>query len=183
MAQSNYFKSGLLILISLVNISATRDVTRVFTTTIAPYKTLQYQAFYKELCLKPAEGYVDHLPELDYQWGYTYKVKLKETHLENPPQDASAYTYELLKIQEKTPVDQDFSFKMTITPDVYLGYGETNPSSLVQLNDSTFRYLDEINILVGKNHVTQWDSLFQSGKDFKPTFMFETHGYIRLVTF
>lgn len=37
----------------------------------------------------------------DYEEGYTYKIAVKRTKVENPPQDASAYQYDLVKVMEK----------------------------------------------------------------------------------
>lgn len=37
----------------------------------------------------------------DYEEGYTYKIVVKRTRIENPPQDASTYQYDLIKIIEK----------------------------------------------------------------------------------
>lgn len=164
----------------LIFIGASQDKDRVFTTTIAPYKVLQNGAFYKFLSLHPEEGYVEHLSALDYEWGYTYKVKLKETHLENPPEDGSSVEYQLLKIISKEPVPADYSFKLTISRDLYLGYGEENVINLQALNDTTYRYMDEINILYTPSQQAIFDSILVTGRSYRGKFTFANSGYIRL---
>ncbi|UIR57139.1 DUF4377 domain-containing protein [Sphingobacterium sp. SRCM116780] len=47
------------------------------------------------------EYFHDGIKDFDYQEGYTYKIIVNRKKVENPPQDASAYVFELVKIVEK----------------------------------------------------------------------------------
>lgn len=48
------------------------------------------------------EYFYDHINGFDYKEGYTYNIIVNRTKLENPPQDASAYQYDLVKLVTKT---------------------------------------------------------------------------------
>ena len=41
------------------------------------------------------------IEEFDYEEGYAYRLKVKKTHLANPPADASNVRYKLLKVLSK----------------------------------------------------------------------------------
>ena len=36
----------------------------------------------------------------DYQWGFVYELRVRETHIANPPADGSAIRTELLSVVE-----------------------------------------------------------------------------------
>lgn len=48
------------------------------------------------------EYFYDHIKGLEYEEGYTYKIIVNRTKLENPPQDASVYRYDLVKVVSKS---------------------------------------------------------------------------------
>lgn len=48
------------------------------------------------------EYFYSHINGFDYEEGYIYKLIVKRTKIENPPQDASAYQYDLVKVVAKT---------------------------------------------------------------------------------
>lgn len=49
----------------------------------------------------PWEFFHANIKGFTYQQGYTYKILINKIKLPNPPQDASAYRYELVKVLEK----------------------------------------------------------------------------------
>ncbi|AIM36544.1 hypothetical protein KO02_07390 [Sphingobacterium sp. ML3W] len=55
------------------------------------------------------EYFYSHIEGFEYEEGYTYTIIVNRTRVENPPQDASAYQYELVKIVAKTAAKNEQS--------------------------------------------------------------------------
>lgn len=58
----------------------------------------------------PGENWILHYDEisgLDYEPGYSYKIKVKKEHIKNPPLDASSIRLVLIEVLEKTDVTED----------------------------------------------------------------------------
>ena len=51
------------------------------------------------------KNFYDQIDGFEFQQGYTYKLKIQVTEVENPPADASSLKYSLVEILEKTPAD------------------------------------------------------------------------------
>ncbi len=64
----------------------------------------------------------------NYEPGYQYKLSVKRTKVANPPADASAYKYELVKVMEKKQVQNSQQ---------YWNYIYKNNWKLIQLNGQT----------------------------------------------
>lgn len=114
---------------------------------VAPHLQLQYGAFFKQLNIVCSDARVDVISGFDFEWGYKYRLKVEVTTLEQPPADAGIYRTRLLKVVEQQPVSADYIFALWIERDVLLGPGEQEPA-LTQLTDSTYRYLDAVDIHV-----------------------------------
>ena len=62
----------------------------------------------------PGENWILHYDEisgLDYEPGFSYKLKVKRERVKNPPADASAIKFILVEIYEKTDVTDDISLE------------------------------------------------------------------------
>ncbi|MDP4685636.1 MAG: DUF4377 domain-containing protein [Salibacteraceae bacterium] len=127
-----------------------QDVTTKKTIHIEPYLALSYDAFFKSLVLKSPDCSLEHLADFPFEWGYRYELKVQETILENPPMDGSSLTYKLLKVVSKEPTDSDFTFKLRLESDTYLGPGEQE-STFAVINDSTYRYFDTVDLIIPEN--------------------------------
>lgn len=58
----------------------------------------------------PGENWILHYDEisgLDYEPGFSYKIKIKKEQVKNPPLDASSVRFILVEILEKTDVTED----------------------------------------------------------------------------
>ncbi|ASZ10461.1 DUF4377 domain-containing protein [Chitinophaga pendula] len=82
--------------------------------------------------------FYDSIEGFDFEPGYTYKLRVAVTKVDNPPADASALRYKLVKVLEKTPAT-------TATPAPVPDGDRTNPWrfiaarrwALIQLNGKT----------------------------------------------
>jgi hypothetical protein len=114
---------------------------------VAPHMQLQYGAFFKQLKIDCSDARVDEIAGFDFEWGYQYRLEIDLLRLKVPPADAGMYEAKLRKLLAREPVSADYSFALWIERDALLGPGEQQPA-LTQLTDSTYRYLDAVDILV-----------------------------------
>lgn len=114
---------------------------------VAPHLQLQYGAFFKQLKIVCSDERVDEIEGFDFEWGYQYRLEIDLITLQVPPADGSSYEAKLRKLLAREPVPADYSFALWTERDALLGPGEQEPA-LTQLTDSTYRYLDAVDILV-----------------------------------
>ena len=178
----NTMKKVLLSLLfaGLVTSLQAQDVSHKIEVTLLPYKKVTNGAFYQVITLASPNCYVEYLEGFDYEWGYEYKVRLKETTLAHPPEDGSSIEYKLLEVISKTPVSNDYTFPMLLSRDLYLGLGTDQVSNFKYINDSTFLYMDEINIQYGKDKTDLLDQIISKNKVVRAQFEFIDSKTIRL---
>ena len=70
----------------------------------------------------------------EYQWGFVYELRVRETHIANPPADGSATRVELLNIISKEKVAPEFRFQLTLTTS-YRGEPE-----IVKVGENLFEF-------------------------------------------
>ena len=70
----------------------------------------------------------------DYQWGFVYELRIRETRIINPPADGSATRVELLKVISKEKVAPEVRFQLALTTR-YRG-----ESKLVKIGDNLFEF-------------------------------------------
>lgn len=131
----------------LLPADSTGQATERAEVEVAPYLQLQYGAFFKQLKINCSDERVDEIEGFDFEWGFKYRLKVEVTTLEQPPADAGIYRTRLLKVVEQRPVPADYTFPLLLERDALLGPGEQE-SAVVQLTDSTYRYLDAVEIHV-----------------------------------
>jgi heat shock protein HslJ len=62
----------------------------------------------------PGENWILHYHDisgLEYEPGFSYKIKVKKERIKNPPMDASSFNLTLIEILEKTDVTDDLELK------------------------------------------------------------------------
>ncbi|MFT7611914.1 MAG: hypothetical protein ACI9J3_000863 [Parvicellaceae bacterium] len=172
-----------LLLILLIGTGIAQDKSKTITIKVKPYMTLSYGAFFKNLELKSPDCGAEHISGFDFEWGYKYSLKVKETTLARPPEDGSSKTYKLIKVISKTKVAEDYTFKMSIERDIYLGPGDQKPT-LVKDGENNYKYFGKINILYDAKFQRKFDQLMDSDSmRLQGTFKFGKEGTIEVVSF
>lgn len=154
--------------------------TTIETVTVQPYKELSYGAFFKSLTIRSDGTHAEYIDGFEYEWGYTYELKIKATKLSNPPMDGGDTEYELLEVISKTKAIDDFRFNLRLESEVYLA-GDS-ASSFEKIGDRTFLYLKEIKITVTAALLKQFQEVIENGKSAVGVFGFTKDG-IELVGF
>jgi hypothetical protein len=150
------------------------------TLQINPYLKVQNAAFFKVLALDVKNSYVDNIEGFDFEWGYFYTLTVKITKLEYPPADGSNYEAALLKTVIKEKVSKDFEFKMLVTNTFYLAQDPGN--YFVPIAKNTFRYFDEINIVVSDLLLDDFEKILRHEEEADGIFNLLDNGTLQLVS-
>ncbi len=152
------------------------------TILVEPYKTLSYGAFFKDLSLK-SEPYSGYIEGFNFEWGYTYILKIRETELRNPPEDGSSSNYKLIKELSKKKVADDYTFLMHLHYEVYLGPSTSEVTSPFKLIEpGVYRYFDEINIEVPLEFEADFAAVLNAEKNTEAEFIIISPKQIRMVS-
>ena len=173
-------KIKLVFLFILISTIGKSQSNKTQTITVEPYMELANDAFFKKLTIKSNDSYADFIQGFDFQWGYSYKLKIKIKKLENPPEDASDTDYILLKTISKTKVPDNYQFKMLLDKDLYLGPGE-QASNFKSINDSTYTYFDKIEIEIASIFKYDFNKIINEGQVRYGNFIFISPKKIKLI--
>ncbi len=154
--------------------------TRTITVQVEPYKALSYGAFYKSLVITTDVPGPEHITGFTFTWGHRYTLKVRAHKLANPPEDGSDTEYTLIAVVKDEPAAADLEFEMALQNEVYLG-GD-HASSFEAINDSTFRYFEEIDVEVPATLRPEFNTVL-AGTDRRGRFVFVDEHRIRLVGF
>ena len=167
----------LLLLSSIIGKSQT-DKTKIIT--IEPYMKVTNGAFYKVLILKSNDSDAEFIQGFDFEWGYSYKLKIQIHKLKNPPEDGSDTDYILVKTISKTKVPDDYQFKMLLHTKRYLDLVDTW-SCFKTLNDSTYKYFDKIDIEVASTLKNEFNKIMTEEQERYGNFIFISPTKVKLI--
>ncbi len=170
----------LFILLSSIIGKGQTDRTQIIT--IEPYMAVTNAAFFKTMVVKSNDCAADFIQGFNFQWGYSYKLKIKIHKLKNPPEDGSDTDYILLKTISKTKVPDTYQFKMLLDRDLYLGEGEQT-NNFKSINDSTYSYFDKIEIEVTSSLKNEFNKIVNEGQVRHGNFVFIRPTKIKLIEF
>ena len=172
------------ILLSVSVSSAQNTVDKIIT--IAPYMSFQNYEHFKRLTLSTPDSYAEYIDGFDFEWGYTYKLNVKETTLAETWSDGTRYEFELNNIVSKTKESDSTTFKLLIDPNRY--YYKLPPeeeymnATLKQLNDSTYLYFERVEIEVPEQLREKFAPIAAGEKSQRGTFIYINEQRIRLVS-
>ena len=169
-------KTLLLILcVSLLTISFAQGQDQIDTITISvePYKHATNGAFYTFLGLTCSDPTIEHIDGFDFEWGYNYTLKLKQTKLAQPLEDAGDRDYELINVLSKTEVEDSTTFKMVLTGWVQLAPNAKEDDAAFTFNtDGSCTYLGELTFKYSPTFKSELKALNKSNDYKRCTFLF-----------
>lgn len=152
--------------------------SKIDTVLVEPYLQLTYGAFFKSLTLKSNDERIEEIQGFDFEWGYQYQL-IVESKMVNPAlRDISKFQFRLIELLEKKPVDHRFRFQLVLDSNKSLT-GEKQ-SAFEKLNDSTYLYFDQIEIIVSQALSERFYQVFQNQQSKTGTFQFSETGKISL---
>ncbi|WP_034057894.1 DUF4377 domain-containing protein [Lacinutrix jangbogonensis] len=157
------------------------------TITIAPNLSFQNYEHFKRLTLNSPDSSIEYLDRFNFDWGYSYKVSVKETKLSTILSDGTQYDYALNHIISKTKVPDTTQFKLFIDPSRYYHKVESSEqlinNTLKRINDSTYIYFDKVEIEVPTNLKMIFNQIVEGKTSKLGHFIFINKKRIRLVHF
>jgi hypothetical protein len=154
-----------------------KDIVREQTIIIEPYMKLSNDAFFMSLTLVSDNPYGDYVKGFDFEWGYRYQLKVKETIFANPPQDISNRTFELIEVVFQKPSLEEF--EIILVNEFYL----SNPKekSISKIKAGLYRYHDTMEFNVPPKLRAVFDRKMKKKIFCKGYFVFEKYGKINIV--
>ena len=155
----------------------------VKTISVEPYMAFQNYEHFKRLVLNTSEPEAEYIEGFEFEWGYTYSLEVSVTKLASQLSDGTQYTYALSKVISKTKAADTAEFNLYIDPNRYY-YAEENEemnNTLSPLNDSTYLYMDEVEIEVPLEFNALFAKLLESESGKLCRFVFVNEKRIRLV--
>jgi hypothetical protein len=155
------------------------------TITVKPYMYTQNYEHFKRLVLDSPDSEAEYIDGFDFEWGYYYTLKVKEKKV-GPLSDGTRYDYSLLKVISKEKVPDSMIFRMSIDPLRYYSILDEDGISnytLNQLNDSTYLYMDKVEIEVSYESQESFKKKVDNEVGFRGNFKFVNGRRIRLVSY
>jgi hypothetical protein len=149
--------------------------------TIEPYMIVTNGAFYKELCLKSNDSDAEFIQGFNFEWGYSYKLRIKVHKLKNPPEDGSETDYILATTVSKTKVPDNYQFRMLLDTKVYPDLDTTTWSNIKPVNDSTYNYFDKIDIEIPSSLKNEFKKTMTEEQERYGNFVFISPTKVKLI--
>lgn len=176
----------LILLLSLINLYSfaqefskeelTKDKVSEQTIIIEPYLALTNGAFFTSLSLVSDNPYVEYVNGFNFERGYRYQLRVKETIYAYPPEDASDRSYDLIQLKYKTKSYE--SFEMILLNELYLS--EPKKESINKLKNGLYSYHNSMNFRVPPMLRAEFDRKMKDKVYCKGYFEFDKDGNIVL---
>ena len=180
-------KTLLLSFCILSTLAINAQVSKIKNITIDPNLSFQYYEHFKRLTLSSPDSHIEYMDNFNFEWGYTYVVRVKETKLRRSWSDGTSYTYTLKKVISKTKMSDSTQFQLTLDANRYFHKVDSSElvknNTLKELNDSTFLYFDKVEIEVPKQLKSDFNLIREGRITKRGTFTFINEKRIRLINF
>jgi hypothetical protein len=180
-------KLFLIHIIAFISISSFGQTISDRIITIEPNLSFQNYEHFKRLTLKSPDSPIEYLDGFIFEWGYTYKISVKETKLRSSLSDGTQYEYKLNHIISKTKVPKTTQFKLFLDPSRYYHKVDSSEQlmniTLKRINDSTFSYFDKVEIEVPNHLKMKFNQIVEGKTSRLGHFIFINEKRIRLVHF
>tara|TARA_B000000441_G_scaffold37496_1_gene24410 strand:+ start:52 stop:600 length:549 start_codon:yes stop_codon:yes gene_type:complete len=152
---------------------------------VKPHMVHQNYEHFKRLVLDSPDSEAEYIKGFDFEWGYAYKLKVKETKI-GPLSDGTNFEYSLVKIVKKEKVSDTINFLLVIDPLVRytkLDEDEIENFSLKKTDTYEYLYMDEVYIEVPENLNQKFLDLVEKEMSFLAKFNYISSKKIRLISF
>lgn len=160
---------------------------KIRTIHVNPYPSFENYEHFKRFVINSQETSCSAIEGFNFEWGYFYKLKIKENEYKSPMSDGEKFSCSLVEVVSKVPISDTFQFRMFL--DAHLYYYTENKildqenSNFAVINDSTFRYFDQIDIVVPSQLSSKFKSIVDGREKRLGIFYFIDNKRIKLVKF
>ena len=155
------------------------------TITIGPNLSFQNYEHFKRLTLQSPDSDIEYLDGFEFDWGYTYKLRVKETKLKSMLSDGTQYNYSLVKIISKKKENDTTQFRMMLDANIY--YYNVDSTELAldntfrKINDTIFIYFDKVEIEVPPTLIEEFNLILKNQTRKVGIFCYVNRKRIRLI--
>ena len=152
---------------------------------VKPHMVHENYEHFKRLVLYSPDSEADYINGFDFEWGYDYTIKVKETKI-GPLSDGTNFEYSLMEIVKKEKVSDTVNFLLVISPLVYYTKLEEDGIenyALKQINDSLYLYMNEVYIEIPKGLNHKFLDLVEKETGFLAKFNYVSNKKIRFLSF
>ena len=152
------------------------------TITVEPYMRTQNYEHFKRMVLNSSDSQAQYIEGFEFDWGYRYSLRVKQTTI-GPLSDGTLYDYSLIETISKTKVADSTTFTMSVDPLRYYENQADIPSNstLKILNDSTYLYMDLVELEIPQQEQSRFRTNNDNGVPFVGDFHFVNERRIRLI--
>lgn len=174
----------LMITLLLSSLGFSKQVTTK-SITIHPYLSFQNYEHFKRLTLSSPDSNVEFISGFNFEWGYTYTLKVQETKLVSTLSDGTSFEYALKKVITKTKEPDSRTFTLLLDANRYYYQVDADEEEMNKtfhaINDSTFSYFDKVEIEVASSVKDTFKTILEGKTKKIGTFLFVNEKRIRLV--
>jgi len=173
-------KLHLILFLLLISTIGKGQADKIKMITVEPYMAVTNGAFGKELKLNASDRGAEFIQGFKFEWGFSYKLKVKVHKLKNPPEDGSDTDYILIKTISKTKVPDNYEFRMLLDMKRYPDIVDTL-TNFKTINDSTYNYFEKIDIEIASPIKTEFKKAMADTQERYGNFVFISPTKIKLV--
>jgi hypothetical protein len=149
---------------ALLNLSSDQHVQQRIIS-VSPCLSFQRYEHFNRLVLQSSDSHAEFIDGFNFEWGYDYKLKVKETKIEPMLSDGTQYEYSLVKVVSKTKVPDSTEFRLFIDTNRYAYKLDSSEQALnitlKPINDSVYLYFDRVEIEVPDRLKEKFNKLVQ----------------------
>ena len=171
----------LLIFLSTLQNAMAQNV-QIKTITLEPYMSTENYEHFKRMVLNSSDSHARYIDGFDFDWGYRYTLRVKSTKI-GPLSDGTMYEFSHIETLSKYKVADSTVFALSVDPFTYYNFQEEDSLAnftLKELNDSTFLYMDLVELEVPTCVRQKFMKYTQNGTVFRGDFNFVNNRRIRL---
>ena len=172
----------LLIFLSTIQNAMAQNVV-IKTITVEPYMSTQNYEHFKRMVLNSSDSQAQYIEGFDFDWGYRYTLNVKRIKI-GPLSDGTMYEFSHIETLSKTKVADSLTFVLSVDPLMYYDFQKEDSLAnftLKELNDSTFLYMDLVELEVPSCFRQKFLKYNKNGTAFRGDFNYVNKRRIRLI--
>ncbi len=172
----------LLIFLSTIQNAMAQNV-EIKTITVETYMSTQNYEHFKRMVLNSSDSQAQYIEGFDFDWGYRYTLSVKRIKI-GPLSDGTMYEFSHIETLSKTKVADSLTFVLSVDPLMYYNFQKEDSLAnftLKELNDSTFLYMDLVELEVPSCFRQKFLRYNKNGTAFRGDFSYVNKRRIRLI--
>ena len=156
---------------------------QIKTITVEPYMSTENYEHFKRMGLNSSDSHARYVDGFDFDWGYRYTLSVKRIKI-GPLSDGTMYEFSHIETLSKTKVSDSLTFVLSVDPLMYYNFQKEDSLAnftLKELNDSTFLYMDLVELEVPSCFLQKFLKYTKDGTAFRGHFNFVNKRRIRLI--